>query len=273
MTTFPKPSDINTGDIAVQVALALAEDVGAGDLTASLVAANTQARASVITREAAVICGTGWFDENFRQLNIGITIHWHCRDGELMNADALLCELSGSAQTLLTGERIALNFLQLLSATATITHQYADAIKNTNCKVLDTRKTIPGLRLAQKYAVTCGGGTNHRIGLFDAILIKENHIIAAGSIAAAIKQARVAAGKCIVEIEVENLAELQQALHSDIDRILLDNFSLENLRNAVVMRNGYSHHRIELEASGNVTIENIRVIAETGVGLVSASAH
>lgn len=272
MTTFPKPSDINTGDIAAQVALALAEDVGAGDLTASLVAANTHARASVITREAAVICGTGWFDETFRQLDPNITIHWHCRDGELMNANALLCELSGSAQTLLTGERTALNFLQLLSATATITYQYADAIKNTNCKVLDTRKTIPGLRLAQKYAVACGGGTNHRIGLFDAILIKENHIIAAGSIAAAIKQARIAAGKRMVEIEVETLAELQQALHSDIDRILLDNFSLDDMRNAVVMRNAYSHHRIELEASGNVTVENIRVIAETGVDFISVGA-
>ena len=272
MTTLPTPSDINTGDIAAQVAAALYEDVRTGDLTSSLIRETAKAGATVICREPAVVCGTRWFDETFRQLDTTIKINWHYRDGDLVSPNSLLCELSGNAQQLLTGERTALNFLQLLSGTATVTRQYADAIKSTACKVLDTRKTIPGLRLAQKYAVTCGGGINHRIGLFDAILIKENHIIAAGSIPAAIAHARQIAGSRMVEIEVETLDELQQALHPDIDRVLIDNFSLDDMRAAVEQRNGYLHHRIELEASGNVTLDNILSIAETGVDFISVGA-
>lgn len=272
MTTLPTLSDINTGDIAAQVAAALYEDVRTGDLTASLIPANITARATVVCREPALVCGTRWFDETFRQLDAAIKINWRHQDGDRVSPNSLLCELSGNAQHLLTGERTALNFLQLLSGTATVTRQYADAIKNTACKVLDTRKTIPGLRLAQKYAVTCGGGTNHRIGLFDAILLKENHIIAAGSIAAAVAHARQIAGSRMVEIEVETLDELQQALHPDIDRILIDNFPLDDMRGAVELRNNYLHHRIELEASGNVTLDNIRSIAETGVDFISVGA-
>jgi len=259
-------------DVTRQVANALAEDVGNGDLTAKLVPDNSTAIATVITREAAIVCGTAWFDEVFRQLDHTIKIRWHCKDGDPLEAGALLCELEGPARSLLTGERSALNFLQTLSGTATTTHQYAQAIGTTSCKVLDTRKTLPGLRLAQKYAVSCGGGTNHRIGLFDAILIKENHIIAAGSINAAIQHARAVAGNRMVEIEVETLEELQQALHKDVDRILVDNFSLNDMRAAVQLRNGYSHHRIDLEASGNVALGTIRSIAETGVDFISVGA-
>ena len=272
MNKYSVPADINMHDVTRQVANALAEDVGNGDLTAKLVPDNSTAIATVITREAAIVCGTAWFDEVFRQLDHTIKIRWHCKDGDPLEAGALLCELEGPARSLLTGERSALNFLQTLSGTATTTHQYAQAIGTTSCKVLDTRKTLPGLRLAQKYAVSCGGGTNHRIGLFDAILIKENHIIAAGSINAAIQHARAVAGNRMVEIEVETLEELQQALHKDVDRILVDNFSLNDMRAAVQLRNGYSHHRIDLEASGNVALGTIRSIAETGVDFISVGA-
>ena len=272
MNKYSVPADIKMHDVTRQVANALAEDVGNGDLTAKLVPDNSTAIATVITREAAIVCGTAWFDEVFRQLDHTIKIRWHCKDGDPLEAGALLCELEGPARSLLTGERSALNFLQTLSGTATTTHQYAQAIGTTSCKVLDTRKTLPGLRLAQKYAVSCGGGTNHRIGLFDAILIKENHIIAAGSINAAIQHARAVAGNRMVEIEVETLEELQQALHKDVDRILVDNFSLNDMRAAVQLRNGYSHHRIDLEASGNVALGTIRSIAETGVDFISVGA-
>jgi len=272
MKTFSTSADISAATIAGQVAGALAEDVGDGDLTAALVPVNTPAKATVITRESAVLCGTRWFNETFYQLDDAIQIRWLYQDGDKISANALLCELGGSARALLTGERTALNFLQTLSGTATQTRRYADAIKHTACKVLDTRKTVPGLRHAQKYAVACGGGINHRIGLFDAILIKENHIIAAGSIAAAIQNARSIAAKKMVEIEVETLDELRQALHPSIDRILIDNFALSDMRKAVELRNEYSHHRIELEASGNVTLDNIRDIAETGVDFISVGA-
>ncbi len=272
MSIHPSPADINTAEIVQQVKTALVEDVGSGDLTASLIPASTAAKATVIAREAAVLCGTQWFDEVFHQLNAAIRIYWHHRDGGNITANTVLCEMQGPARSILTGERTALNFLQAMSGTATITRQYADAIKDTHCRVLDTRKTIPGLRLAQKYAVVCGGGVNHRIGLFDAILIKENHIITAGSIAAAIQNARTIAGQRMVEIEVETLDELQQALHADVDRILLDNFSLMDMTKAVQLRNAASHHRIQLEASGNVTLENIREIADTGVNFISVGA-
>lgn len=272
MSDIAFPAYINSQDISRQVANALNEDVGAGDLTASLIPVATTAHATVVTREPMTLCGTAWFNEVFCQLGSAIKIRWFHADGQHLAANTTLCELTGAAQPMLTGERTALNFLQTLSGTATVTRQYADEIKATSCKVLDIRKTIPGLRLAQKYAVLCGGGMNHRIGLFDAILIKENHIIAAGSIAAVIQHARDIAGKRMVEIEVESLDELQQALHQDINRILIDNFSLTDMHKAVELRNAYSHHRIEIEASGNVTIENIREIAETGVDFISVGA-
>lgn len=251
------------------VAFALAEDIGSGDLTASLVPATTGAHATVITREEAIVCGMAWFDEVFKQLDPAINVIWHCIDGQRMKPDSLLCELTGPARTLLTGERTALNFLQTLSGTATTTRRYVDAIANTGCRILDTRKTLPGLRRAQKYAVLCGGGTNHRIGLFDAILVKENHIIAAGSIAAAVTQARATADERMVEIEVENLQELEQALGTDIDRILLDNFSLDDLMRAVKIKIERKGYHVQLEASGNVSLETIRDIAKTGVDFVS----
>jgi len=256
-------------DIAAAVARALAEDVGDGDLTATLIPADTNKSAHVISRERATLCGRAWFDEVFRQLDKAVRIEWLAQDGDRVEPNQTLCRLQGSARALLTGERTALNFLQTLSATATVTRQYADAVGGTNCRILDTRKTIPGLRLAQKYAVRCGGGTNHRIGLFDAILVKENHIIAAGSIAAAVTQARQLAGKRMVEVEVENLDELRQALATDIDRILLDNFTNQNLVEAVKINRGRAGKKIELEASGNMTLENLRAVAETGVDYIS----
>jgi nicotinate-nucleotide pyrophosphorylase (carboxylating) len=272
MSGTPYPAYINSQDISRQVAAALVEDLGAGDLTVSLIPVTTNASATVITREAAVLCGTRWFDEVFQQLDAGIKINWSHQDGDVVAANAVLCNVTGPARAMLSGERTSLNFLQTLSGTASATRRYADAIKGTACKVLDTRKTVPGLRLAQKYAVACGGGVNHRIGLFDAILIKENHIIAAGSIAAAIQHARSIAGERMVEIEVESLDELQLALNQQIDRILIDNFSLADMRQAVELRNAYQHHRIEIEASGNITLGNIRETAATGVDFISVGA-
>lgn len=263
MTKITLPSNISD-----QVAQALAEDVGAGDITASLIPEQAKAKATVITRERAVICGQAWFDAVFRQLDSSINITWHVSEGDLTNASAILCELTGPARPILTGERTALNFLQTLSATATVTRRYADALRGTQTRVLDTRKTLPGLRLAQKYAVRCGGGANHRVGLFDAVLVKENHIAAAGSIPSAVQRARAAAGTAMVEVEVENLDELKQALATDIDRVLLDNFSLQDLRQAVALTRA-SSTRVELEASGNVTLETIGNIAATGVDFVS----
>jgi nicotinate-nucleotide pyrophosphorylase (carboxylating) len=251
-----------------QVSRALAEDVGSGDLTASLIPADRQARASVISRETAVLCGRAWFDAVFRHLDSAVQVTWKADEGATVEANQTLCELTGPARAILTGERTALNFLQTLSATATATRRYVDAIAGTKTRILDTRKTLPGLRLAQKYAVLCGGGTNHRIGLFDGVLVKENHITAAGSIAAAVGQARKVAPKALVEVEVENLDELRQALATDVDRIMLDNFDLAQMREAVAITRR-SSSRVELEASGNVTLETIRPIAETGVDYIS----
>lgn len=264
--------DATVPGLKEQVAFALAEDIGGGDLTASLVPGDVRAQATVITREEAVICGTTWFDEVFRQLDPAIQVTWRCIDGQRMKPNALLCELTGPARTLLTGERTALNFLQTLSGTATTTRRYVDAVAHTGCRILDTRKTLPGLRRAQKYAVLCGGGTNHRVGLFDAILVKENHIIAAGSIAAAVAQARVTAGERMVEIEVENLHELEQALATDIDRILLDNFTLDELVRAVAIKIQRKGYHVKLEASGNVSLATIRDIAMTGVDFISVGS-
>lgn len=250
-----------------EIAAYLAEDIGSGDLTASIIPEAKQASALVVTREAMVLCGQEWFEAVFRQLDPAIVIEWQIQEGDDVAAGSLLCQLHGPARALLTGERTALNLLQTLSATATVARRYANAIAGSGCKVLDTRKTLPGLRLAQKYAVQCGGCVNHRIGLFDAILIKENHIIAAGSIGAAIAQAR-AISNVMVEIEVESLDELQEALAAHPDRIMLDNFSLQQLKTAVALNQG----QVELEASGNVSLETIRDIAETGVDYISIGA-
>lgn len=255
--------------IARTVRTALEEDVGSGDLTAQLIPADRVSKATVITREDAALCGQAWFDEVFRQVDARVSVTWKAADGDRVRADQLLCELSGPSRALLTGERTALNFLQALSGTATETRRYAKALEGTQCRVLDTRKTIPGLRLAQKYAVRCGGGTNHRIGLFDAILVKENHIAAAGSIAAAVAEARKLSGRVMLEVEVENLDELQQALDAKVDRILLDNFSHQDLRTAVRITRAHRNTGIELEASGNMSLESLRAVAETGVDFIS----
>jgi len=262
--TEPEPTYVRQ-----TVATALLEDVGSGDLTAQLIPADRVARSSVITREDAVLCGTAWFDEVFGQIDARVRVTWSVRDGERVRADQQLCTLEGPARSLLTGERTALNFLQSLSATATVTRTYVDAVAGTKCRILDTRKTIPGLRIAQKYAVRCGGGTNHRIGLFDAILVKENHIAAAGSIAAAVHEARRIAAKVLLEVEVENLAELREALDACVDRILLDNFSLADMRTAVQTTRAHANARTELEASGNMSLETLGAVAETGVDFIS----
>ncbi len=242
----------------------LEEDIGSGDLTAAIIPKHQTASAMVICREAAVICGQAWFDAVFKQLDESIVIDWQVPEGLYIDANTTLCRLTGSARTLLTGERTALNLLQTLCATATQAKRYADAVAGTGCRILDTRKTIPGLRLAQKYAVQCGGCVNHRIGLFDAILIKENHILAAGSIGKAISLARQSSD-VLVEVEVENLVEFEQAVAAKPDRIMLDNFSLSDLVTAVKHNNS----AIDLEASGNITLKNIRTIAETGVDYIS----
>ncbi|MBO9663699.1 carboxylating nicotinate-nucleotide diphosphorylase [Dokdonella sp.] len=247
---------------------ALTEDVGSGDVTADLLPAHARARARVITREAAVLCGSAWFDECFRQLDASTRIEWRAADGERVAAGSVLCQIEGTARTLVTGERTALNFLQTLSGTATTTAAYVDAARGTRTTVLDTRKTLPGLRAAQKYAVRVGGGENHRIGLFDAVLIKENHIAAAGSIAAAVLRARALHPGLLVETEVENFAELREALAAGADRIMLDEFELHELAQAVAEVGG----RVPLEVSGSVALDRVRAIAETGVDYVSIGA-
>ena len=256
--TAPSPADIQAY---------LEEDIGPGDLTASIIPKAIRAEATVITRETMVFCGQAWFEAVFKQLSADVHIEWRLSEGETVNPNTLLCQLSGPARALLTGERTSLNLLQTLSATATIARRYADAVVGTGCKVLDTRKTIPGLRKAQKYAVVCGGCHNHRMGLYDGILIKENHIIAAGSIANAVTIARQQSS-VPVEVEVENLAQLKEASAARPDRIMLDNFGLEDIRTAVAM----NEKRIELEASGNINLDNIRAVAETGVDYISIGA-
>lgn len=252
-------------DLQTTVARALDEDIGTGDVTAGLIPAAKQASATVICREAAILCGTAWFDEVFRQLDPAVHIIWQHQDGERVTANAVLCTLQGSARSILSGERAALNFLQTLSATATATRRYVDLVAHTQCRILDTRKTLPGLRTAQKYAVVCGGGTNHRIGLYDRVLIKENHIMAAGSITAAIQQARQLHPGILVEVETENLQELAEATAAQADIIMLDEYSLADMREAVRITDG----RIPLEASGGVSPETLVAIAETGVNFVS----
>ena len=259
-------------DLSRTVARALEEDVGTGDLTAALVPADRDARATVITREPAVVCGRPWFDEVFRQIDPRVDIKWQADEGDFVDAGALLCRISGSARALLSGERAALNFLQTLSGTATAVRRWVEVVAGTRCRVLDTRKTLPGLRTAQKYAVRCGGGTNHRIGLYDGILIKENHILAAGSIAAAVAAARRSGAAVPVEVEVETIDELRQALDAHADMALLDEFGLDGLREAVALNLGHRNGPMKLEASGSVTLETLRPIAETGVDFVSIGA-
>jgi len=253
-------------EIERNVDVALAEDVGSGDLTALLIPADQRAHASVISRVDAVLCGTQWFDTCFRRLDPAVRIQWTARDGDRVTANQALCEIEGRARALLTGERTALNFLQLLSAVATAARRHVDVVQGTRARIVDTRKTLPGLRLAQKYAVLAGGGANHRIGLYDALLIKENHIAAAGGIRPALEEARrIAPPGVWTQIEVESLAQLEEALDCGARMILLDNFDLAMMREAVRINAG----RAELEASGGVTMETLRAIAETGVDRIS----
>ena len=258
-------------DLPAQVERALAEDIGTGDVTAALIAPERAGRAAVITREPAVVCGIPYVNETFARVDPAVRVDWKVAEGDWVAANQLLFTVQGPARGLLTAERTALNFLQLLSATATAAHAYAALIEGTACQVLDTRKTIPGLRTAQKYAVRVGGGHNHRIGLFDLILIKENHIMAAGSIARAVASARASGARVPVEVEVENLDELRQAIAAGADIAMLDEFSLEAMREAVAVNRG-AERPVKLEASGGVTQQTIRDIALTGVDYISVGS-
>jgi nicotinate-nucleotide pyrophosphorylase (carboxylating) len=258
-------------DIEAGVRRALAEDVGTGDRTAALVPATQPATATITAREAAILCGQPWVDEVFRQLGGTVRIDWRVPEGSAVAADAIVCELAGPARALLTGERTALNFLQTLSGTATAVRPYVLAVAGTPARILDTRKTIPGLRLAQKYAVRMAGGTNHRLGLYDGILIKENHIVAAGGITAAVRAARATPAGVLVQVEVENLAEAEEALRAGPDRLLLDDMPADELRAAVALRDRLAPG-IGLEASGNVTLANVAAIAATGVDFISVGS-
>jgi nicotinate-nucleotide pyrophosphorylase (carboxylating) len=250
------------------VTRALEEDVGTGDLTARLIPEDRIARARLMTRESGVLCGVEWFNRTFEELDPDVEIFWHHDDGDAIVASSSLCELEGSARALLTGERTAINFVQLLSGVATRTRRFVSAVEGTRARILDTRKTLPGLRNAQKYAVATGGGMNHRIGLYDGILIKENHILAAGGIAAAVKAARHEAGSTMLQVEVESIDQLREALAAGARLILLDNFDLARMREAVKVAGGAA----ELEASGGVSLETVRAIAETGVHRISVGA-
>jgi nicotinate-nucleotide pyrophosphorylase (carboxylating) len=266
------PESSLPADIPDVVTRALAEDLGSGDVTAALIEEKQRAEARVLARENAVLCGTEWFDEVYRQIDSRVAVRWQHRDGARIEPDTIVCMLAGPARALLTGERTALNFLQTLSGTASAAGRFADAVRGTGARILDTRKTVPGLRAAQKYAVRCGGAYNHRQGLYDAILIKENHIAAVGSIESAVKRARVQAPSLLLEIEVENLEQLRAALATSADRIMLDNFPVPRLREAVAIRNAHKGKRKELEASGNIDLDNVRAVAETGVDWISTGA-
>ncbi len=254
-----------TKDIQDNVRAALVEDLGNGDITAGLIPKEQTARARIIVREPAILCGIPWVEEVFQQLGGGVSLHWCGNDGDTLVLDSTVCELEGPARTLLTAERTTLNFLQTLSGTATVTRRYVDAIAGTPVRLLDTRKTLPGLRVAQKYAVRCGGGLNHRMGLFDAVLIKENHIQAAGSIIAAVQQARYLHPRAPLVVEVETLEQIKEALTVDVPQLLLDNMAPATLCKAVQL----TAKRAKLEASGGITLANIRIIADTGVDFIS----
>ena len=258
-------------DLARQVEAALREDLGSGDVTARLVPAAQRVQGSVVTREQAVLCGRAWVEETFRQLDARVQLSWHAADGDRVAAQQVLFAIAGPARPVLSGERTALNFLQLLSGTATVTRRFVDAVAGTGCRILDTRKTVPGLRTAQKYAVRCGGAQNHRMGLYDQVLIKENHSAAAGSLSGAIEAARRSAAGITVEVEVETLAELREALNARPDIIMLDEFSLEDMRTAVTLNRSHGA-AAKLEVSGSVSLEAVRAIAETGVDYISVGA-
>ena len=258
-------------DLAEQVAAALREDVGSGDLTAALVPLAQRVRGRIVSRETAVLCGQAWAEACFRRLDPATRLTWNAADGATLTPGMLVCTVEGPARSVLTGERTALNFLQLLSATATAASRFAAAVAGTGCTVLDTRKTLPGLRRAQKYAVRCGGAANHRMGLYDMVLIKENHILAAGSIAQAVAAARASAVGARIEVEVESLGELEQALEARPDIVMLDDFTLEDMA-AAVARNRARGRPVLLEASGSVSLQTVRAIAATGVDFVSVGA-
>ena len=257
-----------SNEIKKQVQQALNEDIATGDVTAELIASDKEAHAQLICREEAILCGRDWFNHAFYLLDNTVEIHWFFEEGQRLKENDIVCKISGNARHILSSERTALNFLQTLSATASATNRYVKAVAGTNCKILDTRKTIPNLRLAQKYAVSCGGGVNHRIGLYDMVLIKENHIQAAGSITAAVTMARKNQPPLKIEVEAENLDELQQALDNKVDRVLLDNMDIKTLEKAVALTN----KQTDLEASGNITLDTIRAVAETGVDYISTGA-
>ena len=259
-------------DIDATVAHVLQEDLGKCDLTAELIPAGTLMNASIFTRERMIMAGRPWIDELYGQLDRRVVIDWQFNDGERVEANHSICDLHGPARAILSGERAALNFLQTLSATATVTAAYVQAVAGTPCRILDTRKTLPGLRLAQKYAVVQGGGCNHRMGLFDAILIKENHIMSAGGIEVAITAARKLYPRMPIEIEVESIAELRAALAAKADRILLDNFSVELLQEAVAINRAEGDPQAVLEASGGLTLEKVAIVAKTGVDYISVGA-
>lgn len=254
--------------ISNNITLALDEDIGSGDITANLIPEDTILEVSLTCREHAVLCGSEWFSASFKRLDPDIEIHWKNRDGDLLQPDQTVCTLKGKGRAILTAERTALNFLQTLSATATVTHYYQGIVSSTGCRILDTRKTIPGLRAAQKYAVTCGGGMNHRKGLYDAYLIKENHLAASGSIQLAVRRARVMHPNALLIVEVEDLDQLQQAIDEKVDRALLDNFSIQELASAVKLNDG----NVKLEASGNIDEKTLLEIANTGVDYISIGA-
>lgn len=260
------------GEIRHTVERILHEDIGSGDLTAALIPESAQLVTTIITRESVTLAGRPWVDELYRQLNPAVKLTWIVAEGEQAAPGAVLCRIEGPARPILSGERGALNLLQTLSATASTTVRYVAAVAGTACRILDTRKTIPGLRFAQKYAVRCGGGDNHRIGLFDAILIKENHIAGAGGIAAAVGDSRRIHPGVALEIEVESLDELGEALAVEAERVLLDNFTVAELRDAVAMNRDRGDSRAELEASGNLTLDNVREVAATGVDFISVGA-
>lgn len=263
---------LNPETVTADVARALTEDVGSGDVTAQLIPASRHAEARVISREKVVVAGAPWFEAVFTALDPGIRIQWQHHDGDRVGQNDLICTLEGNARNLLSGERAALNFLQLLSGTATATRAYVDAVSETNARILDTRKTLPGLRQAQKYAVRCGGGHNHRMGLFDAVLIKENHIAAGESLTAAVATARQQQPDLIIEVEVETLGQLEEALATSVDRVLLDNFQMHELRSAVELRDHSDRQDLTLEASGNVDLTTVGAIAATGVDYISVGA-
>lgn len=258
-----------TTDIIQAIKHSLQEDMGSGDVTADLLSATAQSQATILCRDQAVLCGVAWVNEAFHQVDPEIKVNWYFKDGDVITENTVLCEISGNSRALLSAERVALNFLQLLSATATLTATYVQAIEGLNAEVLDTRKTIPGLRLAQKYAVTCGGGSNHRIGLYDRVLIKENHIMAAGSIDNAVSQAKILHSKLLIEVETETMDEVAQAQKAGADIIMLDNFSLPDMVTVVAENKNINNGRIKLEASGGVNLDTIQAIAKTGVDYIS----